>query len=240
MTEGLDAVGLGPTPLPARIESSRRSPLVGRRAELEILERLWPEVEQGRRQVLFVGGEPGVGKTRLVAEAAGALFDIGVTVLVGDSSPDAGVSYQPFVEMLDHLFSAGAARGVGGGGGPGRTATGPPVGRGRPLHDALDEAPRSGGRPGGSCSTRWPGFSVPWQLTSRWRSLWRTCTGLSCPPWRCCSTWCRPARTRVCWCWRRFAPPRRTAPRRWPPVWPTCTGWRACAGLTWSVSTRMP
>ena len=99
-----------PPPLPARLESSRRLPLVGRRAELEVLETLWPEVERGRRQVLFLGGEPGVGKTRLVAEAAGALRDIGVTVLVGGSSPDAGVSYQPFVEMFDHLFSTTSER----------------------------------------------------------------------------------------------------------------------------------
>ena len=142
--EGLDSVGWGPPPLPARIESSRRTPLVGRRVELEILERLWPEVEQGRRQVLFIGGEPGVGKTRLVAEAAGALFDIGVTVLVGDSSPDAGVSYQPFVEMLDHLFSTGP---------PGawemaRERAGTQLGRlsGEVArHHVLDEAPRSGG-----------------------------------------------------------------------------------------------
>ncbi len=70
-----------------------------------MLEALWGEVEAARRQVLFLGGEPGVGKTRLVAEAAGALYEVGVTVLVGGSSPDAGVSYQPFVEMFDHLFS---------------------------------------------------------------------------------------------------------------------------------------
>jgi len=78
---------------------------VGRRLELETLERLWAEVVQGRRQVLFVGGEPGAGKTRLIAEVAGALHDNDVTVLVGTSSPDAGIPYQPFAEMLDHLFA---------------------------------------------------------------------------------------------------------------------------------------
>jgi DNA-binding NarL/FixJ family response regulator len=62
-------------------------------------------VEAGRRQVVFVGGEPGVGKTRLVAEAAGALCDAGAVVLVGASSPETGVPYQPFVEILNHLVS---------------------------------------------------------------------------------------------------------------------------------------
>jgi DNA-binding CsgD family transcriptional regulator len=117
--------------------------LVGRRAELEVLERLWPEVERGRRQVLFVGGEPGVGKTRLVAEAAGALHDLGVTVLVGSSSLDAGVSYQPFVEMLDHLFSTCPA-GVWG---EALDSAGPLLGRlsGVTGHRVLDAPLVSGG-----------------------------------------------------------------------------------------------
>jgi hypothetical protein len=103
---------------------------------------LWPDVERGRRQVLMVGGEPGVGKSRLVAEAAGALYDIGVTVLVGESSPDAGVSYQPFVEMLDHLFSKASPAvweaAVEGGG--------PQLGRLSGARRAMvDQAPLSGG-----------------------------------------------------------------------------------------------
>lgn len=72
------------------------------------MEALWPDVTAGRRQVVFLGGEPGAGKTRLIAEMAGALHDNGVTVLVGTSGPDAGVSYQPFAEMLDHLFGTAA------------------------------------------------------------------------------------------------------------------------------------
>jgi DNA-binding NarL/FixJ family response regulator len=95
-----------PPPLPSRLVASRHVPLVGRRTELETLESLWGEVEQRRRQVLFIGGEPGSGKTRLLAEAAGALHDDGVAVLVGTSSADAGIPYQPFTEMLDHLFAA--------------------------------------------------------------------------------------------------------------------------------------
>lgn len=94
-----------PPPLPPRVAAARRLPLVGRHVELETLEAAWAEVMAERRQVLFVGGEPGAGKTRLVAEAAGALYDHDVTVLVGTSTRDAGVAYQPFVELLDHLFS---------------------------------------------------------------------------------------------------------------------------------------
>jgi predicted ATPase len=71
--------------VPPRLSASRQLPLVGRRLELETLERVWAEVVQGRRQVVFVGGEPGAGKTRLTAEVAGALYDNDVAVLVTSS-----------------------------------------------------------------------------------------------------------------------------------------------------------
>lgn len=96
----------GPPPLPARLAASRHVPLVGRRSELETLEAVWAQVEEGRRQVVFVGGDPGAGKTRLVAEVATALHDHDIAVLVGASSSDAGVPYEPFSEMLHHLFTS--------------------------------------------------------------------------------------------------------------------------------------
>lgn len=94
-----------PPPLPPRIAASRHLPLVGRRLELAILESSWVEVLQGRRQLNFLGGEPGAGKSRLLAQAAAALHDQGATVLVGTSSIDGEIPYQPFTEMLDHLFA---------------------------------------------------------------------------------------------------------------------------------------
>ncbi len=70
------------------------------------MEEVWAEVECGRPQLVFVGGEPGAGKSRLVAEVAGALHDEGIAVLVGTSARDTGVPYQPFAEMLDQLFKS--------------------------------------------------------------------------------------------------------------------------------------
>jgi hypothetical protein len=96
-----------PVALPPRFVAARRTRLVGRGYELGVLETVWERVAQGAGQVLVVGGEPGAGKTRLAAEAAGALHEQGVAVLVGTATKDAGVAYQPFVEMLDHLFLAG-------------------------------------------------------------------------------------------------------------------------------------
>ena len=61
------------------------------------------------RQVVFVGGEPGAGKSRLVAEVAGTLAEHGVAVLVGNSTAEAGIPYEPFAELLDRLLTTGSA-----------------------------------------------------------------------------------------------------------------------------------
>ena len=84
----------------------RRGPLVGRAAELAVFEQAWERVEGGNRQAVFIGGEPGAGKTRLAAEVAGTLADHGVAVLVGSSTADADVPYAPFAEALDRLLIA--------------------------------------------------------------------------------------------------------------------------------------
>ncbi|MBB2892700.1 helix-turn-helix transcriptional regulator [Flexivirga oryzae] len=91
-------------PLPRRFQVARRSRLVGRRHELAELEGIWSRVEDGDGQVVLLGGEPGAGKTRLAVEVAGALHDHGVPVLIAAAGKDAGVPYQPVVELLDHLF----------------------------------------------------------------------------------------------------------------------------------------
>ncbi|HKI42624.1 MAG TPA: AAA family ATPase [Mycobacterium sp.] len=96
-----------PPPLPAELVVRRRSPLVGRAVELAAFEQVWVRVENGNRQAVFIGGEPGAGKTRLAAEVAGTLADHGVGVLVGSSTADTDVPYAPFAEALDGLLMAG-------------------------------------------------------------------------------------------------------------------------------------
>src|SRR4051812_1751993 len=93
-----------PPPLPAELAARRGGPLVGRAAELAAFEQAWDRVENGNRQAVFVGGEPGAGKSRLAAEVAGKLVDHGVAVLVGSSTADADVPYAPFAEALDRLL----------------------------------------------------------------------------------------------------------------------------------------
>lgn len=97
-----------PPPLPAELTARRGGPLVGRTAELAAFEQAWERVAAGKRQAVFVGGEPGAGKTRLSAEVAGRLVDHGVAVLVGSSTADADVPYAPFAEALDRVLIAAA------------------------------------------------------------------------------------------------------------------------------------
>ena len=56
--------------------------------------------KRGDCQVVLMGGEPGIGKTRLSMRQARICADQGATVLVGRSSEEALVPYEPFVEAL--------------------------------------------------------------------------------------------------------------------------------------------
>ena len=75
---------------------------VGREPELEILRRAIEEARAGRPRVVVVSGEAGIGKTRLVAEAASRAPDVRVArgsgLALGSSIP-----YLPFAEMLRGL-----------------------------------------------------------------------------------------------------------------------------------------
>jgi class 3 adenylate cyclase len=54
-----------------RFEALRRAgmhELVGRRSEMQLLQRCWSRVLSGAGQIVLVTGEPGIGKSRLVAE----------------------------------------------------------------------------------------------------------------------------------------------------------------------------
>ena len=79
---------------------SMQAPLVGRDAELDLLQNTYQRALRDRRAHLFtVYGEPGVGKSRLAREFADALE--GATVLPGRSLPyGEGVTYWPLAEMV--------------------------------------------------------------------------------------------------------------------------------------------
>ncbi|MGH9011879.1 MAG: ATP-binding protein, partial [Acidimicrobiia bacterium] len=94
----------GPSlPLPPFLDRSHLWSFVGRDREYEALRVLWKEAVGGQRKVALLGGEPGVGKTRLVEELAGAVHAEGAVVLAGRCDEDLAVPYQPFAEALRHF-----------------------------------------------------------------------------------------------------------------------------------------
>lgn len=78
--------------------------MVGREELLQQLAELWLKTEQNTGQVIFIRGEPGVGKTRLVQELIHRLNE--VTVLVGECQKlEKSTAYHPFVSALTTYFN---------------------------------------------------------------------------------------------------------------------------------------
>ena len=78
---------------------------VGRLEEVELLEAARRRAANGEPAVVLVGGEAGVGKTRLVAELAARCVADGTRVLIGGCVPVGGdgLPYAPIVEALRPL-----------------------------------------------------------------------------------------------------------------------------------------
>jgi oligopeptide transport system substrate-binding protein len=77
------------------------SQLVGRERELEFLRECWETAVAGQRGLALIGGEAGVGKTRLVEEFADQLRWQGVRVLWGRCYEfERVLPYQPIAEAL--------------------------------------------------------------------------------------------------------------------------------------------
>jgi predicted ATPase len=95
---------------------TRSSPtFVGRVEELRLLEAAKGRAANGEPAVVLVGGEAGVGKTRLVAELTARCGTDGTRVLAGGCVPvgDGALPYAPIVEALRALVGevgAGALR----------------------------------------------------------------------------------------------------------------------------------
>lgn len=88
-------------PLPALLSPREHAPFVAREAELARLRAAWADARAGRRRLVVLVGEPGIGKTRLTSELAVEAHAEG-TVLYAACRQEALVSYQPFADALRH------------------------------------------------------------------------------------------------------------------------------------------
>jgi tetratricopeptide (TPR) repeat protein len=75
--------------------------LVGRERELEQLQHYLESATKGQGITIFVSGEAGSGKTRLITEFLKTARKKDVTVLTGWCLSDAAIPYFPFVEAFD-------------------------------------------------------------------------------------------------------------------------------------------
>jgi len=81
-------------------------PLVGREAVLDHLHAAWAQARQGQRRMLFITGEPGMGKTTVVAAfRAEVATDPAVWLAVGQCVEHYGTgeAYLPVLEVLGQL-----------------------------------------------------------------------------------------------------------------------------------------
>ncbi len=91
------------------LHGSRLTALVGREEELELLRRHWNQARSGDGRVVLIGGEPGIGKSRLTAAIAESLADEPHTRLRFFCSPHHQDSaLYPFITQFER--AAGFAR----------------------------------------------------------------------------------------------------------------------------------
>jgi class 3 adenylate cyclase/tetratricopeptide (TPR) repeat protein len=112
LTEPLQAYDIAWQPLsapgfalPPQLETRPKSLFVGREDGLRALKKAWDEATQGRRRLVFVAGEPGIGKTRIATEFALDVHATGSTILYGRCDEEPIAPYQPFVEALTHYVT---------------------------------------------------------------------------------------------------------------------------------------
>lgn len=90
-------------PLPGPLTTADRLPCVGRQDEAQALRSVWEDALRGEARLALLAGEPGIGKTRLVARFASEAHDGGAAVLFGRCDEDLLRPYQPFVEVIEQL-----------------------------------------------------------------------------------------------------------------------------------------
>ncbi|MFY9720285.1 MAG: AAA family ATPase, partial [Candidatus Cybelea sp.] len=81
-------------------ERRRSLPFFGRAREIERLSEAWSRAKMQRGGIVFIGGEPGIGKSRLVREFMESVEESGGRALYGATGYPEAFPYQALVEAL--------------------------------------------------------------------------------------------------------------------------------------------
>ena len=82
---------------------AERRPFVGRHSERAELDGMLDRVANGQGGLVLLGGEPGVGKTRLAQEMLADAHERGHATLVGHCYEEGAAPFIPLVEMLEQI-----------------------------------------------------------------------------------------------------------------------------------------
>src|SRR5450631_2629560 len=86
---------------------NQHRPIIGRVRELDVFRAAFDRMLAGRRQLVLISGEPGIGKTRCAEALADVAEDQGALVLWGRCSEEAGAPpYWPWVQVLRAYLDA--------------------------------------------------------------------------------------------------------------------------------------
>ena len=102
---GAAAASTAAVALPPALDRRRRSRFVGRTAELARIAAAFDAAGAGERRLVAIGGEPGIGKSRIAREFSRSAHERGAIVLFGRCLEEPLLPYQPFVEALRPLGS---------------------------------------------------------------------------------------------------------------------------------------
>jgi DNA-binding CsgD family transcriptional regulator/tetratricopeptide (TPR) repeat protein len=92
---------------PTHVDGNHHRPIVGRTRELDLFRQAFNRMLTSARQLLLIGGEPGIGKTRCAEALASIAEDQGALVLWGRCREEAGAPpYWPWVQILRAYIEA--------------------------------------------------------------------------------------------------------------------------------------
>ncbi|HET6997364.1 MAG TPA: AAA family ATPase [Solirubrobacterales bacterium] len=97
-------------PLPPRLREAPRVEFVGRAEERARLGEIATAARAGRRQLVLISGEPGIGKTRLATDTALEMRGRGAAVLFGRSTEGLEAPFRAWAEALSHYVEHGPQR----------------------------------------------------------------------------------------------------------------------------------